>query len=137
MKVLVTGGTGVVGHAVLAALLERGSHIRLLSRNARHDSAEWADRVEPLPGDVSRADLVQGAAEGCDAVVHIAGIVSESDDQTYESVNVTGTRLVLAEAERAGARRVVFISSLGADRGQSGYHQSKRKAEELVRKFRR
>ena len=137
MKVLVTGGTGVVGHAVLAALLERGHHIRLLSRNARHDSAEWADRVEPLPGDVSRADLVQGAAEGCDAVVHIAGIVSESDDQTYESVNVNGTRLVLAEAERAGVRRFVFVSSLGAERGQSGYHQSKRKAEELVRKFRR
>lgn len=137
MKVLVTGGTGVVGHAVLAALLERGHHIRLLSRNARHDSAEWADRVEPLPGDVSRADLVQGAAEGCEAVVHIAGIVSESDEQTYDSVNVNGTRLVLAEAERAGVRRFVFVSSLGADRGQSGYHQSKRKAEDLVRNFRR
>lgn len=136
MKVLVTGGTGVIGHGVLTALLERGHHVRLLSRNARHDAAEWADRVEPLPGDVSRADLVEGAAEGCQAVIHIAGILAESEEQTYESVNVNGTRLVLAEAERAGVKRFVFVSSLGADRGQSGYHQSKRRAEALVKKFR-
>lgn len=137
MKVLVTGGTGVIGESVLAELLRRKHRVRLLSRHARRDAAEWPDGVEPLPGDVARAESVSGAAEGCDAVVHIAGILAESDDRTFEGVNVGGTQNVLDEATRAGVRRVVFVSSLGADRGASAYHVSKRDAEQLVRGFRR
>ena len=43
---------------------------------------------------------------------------------------------MLAEAERAGVDRFVFVSSLGAPKGQSDYHRSKRDAERLVRQFR-
>src|SRR5690606_33920037 len=52
---------------------------------------------------------------------------------TFEKVNVEGTRALLAEAERAGARRFVYVSSLGAPQGTSDYHRSKAAAEEAVR----
>ena len=56
-------------------------------------------------------------------------------DVTYERVNVGGTRNLLAEAVRAGLPKFVFISSLGADRGGSAYHVSKREAEVSVSRY--
>jgi nucleoside-diphosphate-sugar epimerase len=138
MKVLVTGGTGVVGTATIAQLVENGHEVRLLSRHAAHDARQWASGVEPWPGDVSSSGTLAGAADGCEVVLHLAGIVEEEPpDRTYDSVNVAGTRNVLAEAERAGSRRFVYVSSLGADRGSSPYHESKRAGEQLTRQFAR
>jgi NADH dehydrogenase len=75
--------------------------------------------------------------DGCDAMVHVAGIVAEEPpDITFERVNVAGTQNLLREAERAGVGRFLYVSSLGADRGTSDYHRSKRAAEDLVRQFR-
>lgn len=138
MLVLVTGGTGVIGQATVTALLERGHSVRLLSRRAGSDAEQWPERVEPHPGDVANAADVTGTATDCDAIVHIAGIVAESlPDVTFEAVNVGGTRNVVAEAERAGVPRLVFVSSLGAERGKSGYHRSKLQAEQIVRGYSR
>ena len=136
MRVLVTGGTGVVGRATVDALLERGHEVRLMSRHAQDDVKEWAHRVEAFPGDVSNEVEVRGAADGCEAVIHLTAIVAESPPEaTFETVNVNGTRNVVREAERAGARRFVYVSSLGADRGESPYHKSKLRGEEVARTF--
>ena len=132
MKVLVTGGTGVIGEGAIPELLTRGHSVRLLSRHAEDDAKQWPG-VEPCEGDVSDASSLQGAADGCDAVLHIAGIAEEHPpDVTFESVNVNGTRNILEEATRAGVRRFVFVSSLGADVGTSPYHKSKFAGEQLV-----
>ena len=135
MKVLVTGGTGVVGRAAVTALLERGHQVRLLSRNAERDAAQWDDDVEPWVGDVGRDQGVPGSADGCDAILHVVGIVADTDGATIDQVNVEGTRHIRREAERAGAPRLVFVSSLGADKGTSEYHRSKREAETIVRGY--
>jgi NADH dehydrogenase len=55
---------------------------------------------------------------------------------TFTGVNVDGTRNIIREAERAGVGRFIYVSSLGAERGASDYHRSKREAEKLVEKFR-
>lgn len=133
MRVLVTGGTGVVGRAAIDHLLGRGHEIRLFCRNAGQSGRQWAGPVQVHPGSVTKPGDVHGAADGCDAVLHLAGIAEEDPPEiTYHAVNVEGTRRLLAEAERAGARRFVYVSSLGADRGTTDYHQSKRSAEALV-----
>jgi uncharacterized protein YbjT (DUF2867 family) len=125
MKVLVTGGTGLIGSGVVAELQRRGHALRVMSRNPDAD----------FSADVADAESLRGAADGCDAVLHIAGIAAEElPETTFEKINVDGTRNVLAEAARANVQRFVFVSSLGADRGSSDYHRSKLEAEQLVAK---
>jgi uncharacterized protein YbjT (DUF2867 family) len=136
MHVLVTGGTGVVGVPAVNSLLARGHTVRLFSRNADRDQGLWESGVEPYRGSVGDPDRVRGAAQGCDAVLHIAGVVDEAPPEvTFEKVNVGGTRAIVEEAARAGVRRLVYVSSLGADRGRSDYHRSKLAGEEIARGF--
>jgi uncharacterized protein YbjT (DUF2867 family) len=138
MKILVTGGTGIIGQGVIPALLDAGHAIRILSRKAEEECKKWTGNVEPFAADVSDASSLQNAANECDAIVHIAGIVQESPpEQTFLKVNVQGTANVLAEASRANVRRFIHVSSLGADNGSSDYHQSKKASEELVQQFSR
>jgi NADH dehydrogenase len=137
MRVLVTGGTGVVGQSAVTELVRRGHQVRLLSRNAVEDSAQWPEVVEPWPASLTDPERIRGSADGCDVVLHVAGIVAEDPPEvTFENVNVAGTANAIAEAERARAGRFIYVSSLGADRGESPYHRSKRSAEQLVEKFR-
>lgn len=136
MRVLVTGGTGVVGEAAVTELTRRGHSVRLLSRNAARDAAQWPEAVEPWPASVTQVDKLLGSADGCDLILHVAGIVAEEQPEiTFENVNVGGTRNMVQEAERARAGRFIYVSSLGADRGESAYHKSKRAAERIVEKF--
>lgn len=136
MRILVTGGSGVVGVGSVMELLKRGHEVRLLARHANVDARQWASRVTPIVGDVTDVASIRGAADGCDAVLHIAGIVEESPPSvTFRRVNIEGTANIVAEAERAGVRRFVFISSLGALEGESEYHSSKREAERIVERF--
>jgi uncharacterized protein YbjT (DUF2867 family) len=136
MRILVTGGTGVIGEGLLPPLLAAGHSVRLLTRGARDAVREWSGDVESHAADVTRPDQLLGAVDGCDAVVHITGIVAEEGpDRTFERVNVGGTRNLLLECGRAGLPRFVFISSLAAERGTSDYHASKREAEALVRGY--
>jgi uncharacterized protein YbjT (DUF2867 family) len=136
MRILVTGGSGVVGVGAVTELMRRGHEVRLLARHAREDVRQWPSGVTPHVGDVTDPASITGAADGCDAVLHIVGIVDESPPAvTFERVNVGGTRNMLAEAQRAGAKRFVYVSSLGASEGASEYHRSKREAERLVTQF--
>jgi NADH dehydrogenase len=134
MRVLVTGGTGVIGEGLLPALVGAGHTVRLLARGAEEDAKRWPAEVEPFAADVTDVSSLRGAADDCGAVVHITGIVDESPPAlTFERINIRGTRNVLAEAARAGLKRFIYVSSLGAERGKSEYHRSKFRAEELVR----
>ena len=136
MRVLVTGGSGVVGTSTVTALLQRGHSVVLLSRHAGKDARQWPHGVTAHDGDVADPRTLLGAADGCDAVLHLVAVVDEEGpNATFDRVNVEGTRNVVREAERAGVARFVYVSSLGADDGKSGYHQSKRKGEAIVRDF--
>src|SRR5687767_13594488 len=95
MRVLVTGGTGVVGRAAVTELLKKGHTVRLVSRNATEDARQWPSRgdapagVEAWPADISDQAELKGCADGCDLVLHVAGIVDESPpDVTFENTNV-------------------------------------------------
>jgi NADH dehydrogenase len=136
MKVLVTGGTGVIGEAAVTELVKQGYDVRLLTRKAADDARQWPTGVEAWAANICDLNDLKGCAEGCDLVLHVAGIVEESPPAlTYESVNVEGTRNIVREAERSRVGRFIFISSLGAEAGTSAYHRSKRRAEEVVRGF--
>ena len=125
-----------MGRAAVAALVARGHEVRLLSRHADRDVAEWPHGVEAHEGSVTEPASLRGSADGCDAVLHLVAVVREDPpESTFKRVNVEGTRAVVDEARRAGAPRLVYVSSLGADRGRSDYHRSKLAGEEIARGF--
>jgi NADH dehydrogenase len=139
MKILVTGGTGVVGTGAIPALLGAGHEIRLLSRHAENEAGGFPAGVEPFAADIAEPEPLRDAVRGCEGVLHIAGIVEEQPPEvTFEKINVGGTRHVVAACAAAGESPplLVFVSSLGADRGESDYHRSKRAAEALVHDYR-
>ena len=136
MRVLVAGGTGVIGVSATTQLVKRGHEVRLLSRNAKEDARQWPTGVETWQASICEQNELKGCAEGCDLVLHLAGIMEESPPRlTYETVNVEGTRNLVREAERCKVGRFIYLSSLGAEAGTSPYHRSKRRAEEIVRGF--
>lgn len=137
MQVLVTGGTGFVGRAVLAALAETPHRARVLVRRpesprARDLATRW--RVEIAAGEVLDPASLRAAMSGCEAVIHLVGIISEVGRNTFENAHTRATQNVVEAARAAGVTRLVHMSALGTRPGAvSRYHQTKWAAEEAVR----
>lgn len=152
--VLVTGASGFIGSNVVRRLVETGRFVRCLVRaTSRADRLDGLD-VERVTGDIRDSQAVHFAAEGCGAIVHLAGLSawSQIDSPLMFPVVVDGTRNVLEAATAQGVRRIVYVSSAAAlgpsrntawrdetapfdERGARGmaYVRAKRAAEELCR----
>jgi uncharacterized protein YbjT (DUF2867 family) len=136
MRVAITGGTGFIGRHLAAALTAAGHDVVLVARGRdRRDAAvREMPRVSFAPVDVADEPALRDVFAGCGAVAHCAGINRERGEQTYERVHVQGTRAVVDAARAAGVRRLALVSFLRARPNcDSGYHESKWAAEEIVR----
>ncbi len=109
MRVFITGASGFIGRALAARLRADGVQVR--GMDLRGDPA-----ADVVAGDVAEAGEWQRHADGCDAIVHTAAIVSlrtERPDDVWRA-NVLGTHNALDAAIRAGAQRFVHFSSVTA-----------------------
>jgi uncharacterized protein YbjT (DUF2867 family) len=132
MPILVTGGTGFVGSAIVSALGDRP--LRLLVRDRSKASKLAAPNIELVDGDVMIPETLPDAVRGCDTVIHLVAIIQEGGGATFDGVIRQGTVNVLNAASELGVRRFIFMSALGAsDRPGFGYMQAKWRAEESVR----
>ena len=109
---LVTGGTGFVGAAVVELLHSRGHQVRALVRDPARASV-LPDEVGRVRGDLSDVEALTRAADGCEGVFHLAAAVGVPDDQARE-LNVGGTARVVEACRRAGVRRLVHTSTTAA-----------------------
>ena len=146
MTTVVTGGTGVVGGALLKHLVREKTPIRALVR----DSKSLPEGVEAVQGDVLSYPTLERAFQGADVVFHVAGVnkMCLPDATEMYRVNVEGTRNVLRAAADAGVGRIVYTSSaatIGEEPGTVGteqtrhrgsfsshYERSKYEAEQVV-----
>ena len=113
MPVLVTGGTGFVGSAVVRRLLEAGERVRVLVRPVSDlRNLEGLD-VELARGDLGEPDTLAPAVAGCQALFHLAADYRYWVPHPHEiyATNVEGTRLLMRAAIAAGVARVVYTSS--------------------------
>lgn len=135
MRILLLGASGFIGRHLARALLP--AHQVL-----------WASRSPPpwfhpalfhLPVDLTR-DITAAAwlprLEGVDAVVNAAGLLRESGTQSFEAIHVQAPIALFDACVRAGVRRVVQVSALGADdAARSRYHLSKKTADDHLRRL--
>ena len=125
-KVLVTGGTGTLGRAVVARLLARHHLVRLL----RHrPSSAVPDGVEVYAGDLADGSGLDEAVAGMDAIIHCA---SNAREEQYRT-DIDGTRVLVQAASDYGRPHLVYISIVGIDRSTYAYYQAKYQAEQIIK----
>ena len=147
-QVLVTGGGGFLGTALVKLLSQRGLAVRSLNR--RHYPHLQKLQVEQVQGDIADPRVVSRAVEGCQTIFHTAakaGIWGR--DQDYERINVQGTHNVIAACQAHGSRRIIYSSSPsvvfsgldleGVDesvpyssRFEAAYPETKARAEQII-----
>lgn len=113
LNVAVTGGSGVVGRAVIRHLVADGHHVRALARSGSAADTVAAMGAEPHPGDLLEADSLAPLVRGRDWVFNVAGVnrMCVKDGSLMERVNVSGVRNVVAACRREGVGRLIHTSS--------------------------
>lgn len=149
MRALITGSNGFIGSHLAEALVGRGDEARCLVRTTSRTHSLEGLPLRLVFGDTRDKASLKQAVRGVDCVYHVAGAINARNWQTYEDVNITGTRnLVEACLEDAPRlQRFLFVSSIGAagpsscdtplteadePRPVSDYGRSKLLAEEIV-----
>ncbi len=125
-RVLVTGGTGVLGRELTPRLRDAGHTVRLMSRRAARPGedvdVEWAQV------DLQKGEGLVKALAGVDVVLHAAS----SPYRRTRQVDVDGTRLLLDHASRASVNYFLYISIVGIDQIPLAYYQHKLAAERVI-----
>lgn len=152
MKILVTGGTGFTGKALVRRLIEMGHEVVALDYKEGLKTQELRDwGAEVILGSVTDMDVVRRAMRGVEVVHHVAAAFREMNvpDTYYHEVNVGGTRNVLQAAADEGVRKVIYCSTCGVHgnvehppAGEDApiqpadyYQRTKYEAEPVVREF--
>ncbi|GGI48379.1 uncharacterized protein YbjT (DUF2867 family) [Agromyces flavus] len=112
--VLVTGGTGTLGRAVVRLLADRGEDVRVLSRSGAPGT---------LKGDLATGEGVEAAIEGTRAILHLATTLRDDTEIT---------RNLVTAADRSGRPRILYSSIVGIDRIPLAYYAGKRASERLI-----
>src|SRR3954453_1920039 len=155
MKAFVTGGTGFIGKRVVQKLRSRGDEVCALVRDPSKATYLLEEGVDLIEGDLSSEDAMQRGMDGAAAVFHIAAVykvgVPKKEHEGMYDANVRGTERILDAAEKAGAARIVYVSTgnvFGDTKGEgvdetyerdlgegylSYYDETKFKSHELVR----
>src|SRR5690606_19789053 len=101
MKVLVTGASGHIGGHVVDQLLNMNHSVRALARKSSDLRGVRASEIEIIHGDIKDRSAVKKAAEGCDAIIHLAAV--------YKTIAKTAEEIV--EPAVAGARNILEVAA--------------------------
>ncbi len=120
--ILVSGGTGFVGSAIVKELLRRGEQVAVLGRDGDKIRKRLGTSVEARAGDVRDPATLAAAMQGADIVINAvqfpgSPIENRRKGWTFEEIDLKGTRHQVDAAKAAGVRRFVYVSGVGAAKG--------------------
>lgn len=130
MRIFLTGATGFVGTHLRQALVQNGHHVVALVRKTMpvEEGVTW------VKGDITKLASLLDAMDGCQVVIHLAGITFETHTMTFERIHVHGTENVVSAMRRLNTQHLIFMSVLGAaSRAETTYCKAKWLAEEAIR----
>ncbi|HEX6192344.1 MAG TPA: NAD-dependent epimerase/dehydratase family protein [Chitinophagaceae bacterium] len=153
MKLFISGATGYIGHLLAMEAANKGYTVHALVRDPSSPFFPVHPNIIAFRGDILDEKSVLAAMEGCEKVLHAAAIAKfrDKDKSIFYTVNVEGTRILLAAALSLNVKKFVFTST-GAVLGPSGkfpvsendprlvafendYEISKHWAEQLVKEY--
>jgi uncharacterized protein YbjT (DUF2867 family) len=130
---LLTGASGLVGTALRRRLLATDQPLRCLVRDPRRLGDDRV-RVQIALGDLADPPSFRNALRGVDTVIHLASAIRDQPQGSIEELSGIATWRLVDAARRAGARRFVFFSALGAStQSRARVLRAKALAEEAVR----
>lgn len=135
-KIVILGGTGFVGRAVVNRLVAEGHAVDVLSRNReRQRDLLVYPQVRVVSTDVYDTAQLQRALNGADAVINLIGILNAAgaSGRGFERAHVQLTEQLIKACEGAGVKRLVQMSALNAGKGQSHYLRTRGLAEAAVK----
>ncbi|MBI2061109.1 MAG: GMC family oxidoreductase N-terminal domain-containing protein [Nitrospirae bacterium] len=153
MRIFVTGATGFIGGRLALRLKQQGHEVIALARSSGNVQALKDAGVQIAPGDITQPDTLREPMRNADRVYHVAAWyeIGAADAARMRTINVDGTRHVMAEALRQGVSNVVYCSTvavLGPNRNGPGdesqkndgaprshYETTKREAHDEVLRF--
>lgn len=137
--ILVTGGTGIVGSAIVAALQSQGQRVAVLGRDAARIQHVFSGSVDARAGDVTKPETLVDAMDGIETVINAVQFPTSPIEVprrgwTFENVDYKGTVNQVDAAKAAGVKRFVYVSAVGADlNGPKHWFRYKAMAEEHLK----
>jgi uncharacterized protein YbjT (DUF2867 family) len=130
--ILLTGATGTVGSALLRRLTADPRPVRCLVRDPRR-LGEQRVRVQIALGNLAEPASFRNALRGVDTVIHLAAAIRDQPGASIEELNAMATLRLVRAAERAGAKRFMFFSAMGASHhSRTRFFRAKALAQEAV-----
>lgn len=125
IRCLVTGATGYIGGRLVPALLDRGMQVRAMARTpGKLDDAPWRAQVEVAKGDLMDRESLAAAFESMDVVYYL--VHSMGTSKNFVAEEAESAHNVVAAAEQAGVRRMVYLSGLHPEGAELSRHLASR-----------
>ncbi|WP_448585349.1 complex I NDUFA9 subunit family protein [Thermaurantiacus sp.] len=136
--VLILGGSGFVGRALVERLARRGARLRVAVRNRsramRLKVLADLGQIDVVAADITRPETLPPALAGADWAVNLVGILGPSGRYSFEAVQAEGPGAFARAAAAAGVRALAHVSAIGADPASpSAYGRTKGEGEVAVR----
>lgn len=128
------GGTGFVGKFLVAKLIAKGYHVKILTRHKHQHQNLWViPNLELIESTLSDATQIEKELQGFDAAINLVGILNEFSDDGFTKAHVTLTKNIITACRANDVNRFLQMSALHADEnGLSRYLQTKGQAENHV-----
>lgn len=127
-RVVVVGGTGLVGHHVVDECVRRGHQTRSVSRHRpAHHSPRWVSGAEYVQADVTNGDGLAESLDGADVLIDVLDGRAGKGARALDD----GALNLLSAARQAGVRRAVLLSIVNADRADFSYYRAKVRQEKI------